>query len=163
MKILKKRLFASFIDHLIIAIIMALIQYFFPWFFDNMLGAFPILMIYSPIVLRDLIFGNASIGKKMLGIRVYDIRTWKKPSVGLSILRAAASITVVQVIMYRSMRVTGDFIDVFDWERDHLHTMVIDKNVYLRLRNEAEKMKGDFAKNMTDLYNSYLSGIYIKE
>ena len=62
----------------------------------------------------------------------------------------------------KSKFVDGGVISLFDWERDTLGTRVIDKRVYKELESIAKNRNGDFAKNMTELYNEYLRSLYLK-
>ena len=161
MKVLKKRFFAMLIDSLIMAVILLVLSKF--GFIKEDARRIDYLWLLIVFPSRDIIFRNASIGKKLLGLRVYDTN-WLAPNLIVLYKRSIATMTLSSGVAHKSKLIgDGNLISVFDFERDKLGTFVIDKNVYAKLKAEAETMNGDFCKNMTDLYNTYLRSIYMKE
>ena len=159
MKILKKRAIAYLIDAFIYGFIVEFFRFIVLKLPNNPNWWLP--LVFLPIFCRDVLFKNASIGKKLIGIAIYD-NDWKSPRIPLLIKRSLLVSTVGYVILLRSYSMHGDKISVIDWERDTLGTRVIDKKLFKRISEEASAMDGDYAKNMTELYNAYLRGIYIK-
>ena len=159
MKILKKRAIACLIDAFIYGFIVELFRLIVFKMPTDPGWWVPLLIL--PFICRDVLFKNASIGKKIMGIAIYD-NYWKSPKITLLIKRSLLVSTVGYVILLRSYGMHGDKISVIDWERDTLGTRVIDKKIFKKLSEEARTQEGDYAKNMTELYNAYLRGIYIK-
>lgn len=159
MKIIKKRVLALLVDSFILGSIIAILQLIFPdLFLDNVFWA---CLIVVPFVCRDFVFRNASIGKKLFGIAIYD-KNWKKPTFILLLKRSFLTATVGYVLAWKYRFIDGNTLLLIDWERETLGTMVIDKKVYNELSFTAEQNSGDFAKNMTELYNEYLRRLYSK-
>ena len=158
MKILTKRIFAVFVDGHIHAFIVAGIQFLLPeWFTEYYLTAFLII----PFFFKDLLFKNASLGKIIFGLRIYD-KNWEKPKLRVLTLRAAYTFTMGCVKLQRLIMLGGSYIEIFDWEREKFGTCVIDKKVYRKLALIAREQGGDFAHNMTELYTAYLRDMYVK-
>ena len=159
MKIIKKRAFALLIDSFIFGSVVAGLQLIFP----NLLKDRGILLIFLfiPFFCRDIVFGNASPGKRILGISIYSTN-WEKPSLKTLILRSFCTATVVYVLLIKSKLVGGNVMAAIDWERDKIGTYVIDAKVYGELQKEAKEMNGQFPENMTELYNTYLRDLYCK-
>jgi len=153
MKIIKKRAFASLIDGFLFATPIALLQLKFP----NLLAGkgWMLAIIFIPFLLRDVVFRNASIGKRLLGIAIYT-KDWEKPSLKCLMLRSFCTATVSYVRLCSG----GNKLSVLDWERDTLGAYVIDMKVYKELSEKANQMNGEFPKNMSDLYNAYLRNLY---
>ena len=157
MKIIKKRSIAALIDAFIMGMILVLFEAVFKSF-NIKIGNWD-LLLFIPCFCRDCLFGNASIGKKILGIAIYDDK-WKRPGVKKLFLRSLLMSTVGYALFLKFKFVDGSLISILDWERDKFGTRVIDKKVLKRLSEEAQKQKGDFAQNMTELYNAYLRSLY---
>ena len=160
MKILKKRALAFLIDGFMFSILWVYGQSFLLNWFPNA-GKIINIILFVPLFFKDLVFRNASIGKKLLGIEIYN-DDWKSPSFGTLIKRAFLMTTIGYVLFFKSKFVDGEIISLFDWEREHLHTRVIDKKVLKNLQEQAQQEKGEYKANMTKLYNEYLIGIYMK-
>ncbi len=89
MKILTKRFVAYFIDVMIFAIIY---HFAFYEIIDRIPDALLFLTV-SPLLLKDIIFRNASIGKVMMGISIYST-SWKKPPVWKLACRSFLTMTI---------------------------------------------------------------------
>ena len=155
MKIIKKRAFASLIDEFLFATPIALLQLKFP----DLLAVegWVLGILFIPFLLRDVVFRNASIGKRLFGIAIYT-KDWKKPSIKCLMMRSFCTATV----SYVSLCAGKDMLSVLDWERDTLGAYVIDMKVYKELSEKALEMSGDFSQNMSELYNAYLRDLYAK-
>ena len=155
MKIIKKRVFAALIDGFLFATPIALLQLKFP---NLLVGkGWTLVILFIPFLLRDIVFRNASIGKRLFGIAIYT-KDWKKPSIKCLMLRSFCTATV----SYVSLCTGKDKLSVLDWERDTLGAYVIDMKIYKELYEKALEMSGDFSKNMSELYNAYLRDLYAK-
>jgi len=69
-------------------------------FFD--LGIISYLILFLPLFCKDMLFRNASLGKKIMGISIFD-RNWKKPSFPLLFKRAFLTLTVGYMICCKSI------------------------------------------------------------
>ncbi|MBQ8719985.1 MAG: RDD family protein [Clostridia bacterium] len=159
MKILKKRALAAIIDVFVLGLIIGFVQFLNPNLFGD--KGYLLILFIIPLFLRDILFRNASLGKVLCRISVYD-NDWKAPSLWLLIKRSFLTATIGYGIFMKSKFIDGGIVSLFDWERDALGTRVIDKRVYKELEIIAKNRNGDFAKNMTELYNEYLRGLYLK-
>ena len=164
MKVLKKRTIAFMIDTFIFAFLIAgfmeLLKSWNPDIEKLIITIFDFSLL-SLFILRDLVFRNASLGKIIMGLRIYDDK-WEKPSVFAIIKRSAITSFGGMAVMYKELFVNGNFISVFDLEANHAHTRVIDKKVYETIKKEIQDNPGDFANKMTEAYNSYLRDCYSK-
>ena len=159
MKIMKKRVIAYAIDTFIIGLLLAIGRLNIQILNNNTLIAILILLLVS---LKDIVFKNASIGKLILGIKIYNI-DWTIPTTLTLMKRSLLTSFVGGLIYYKAKTIDGNLITVTDWERDHLKTTVIDKKVYERLKAEAVSLGGDWRQNMTELYKNYLMSLYLKQ
>ena len=160
MKILKKRAFACAIDSFILGSIIATIQLVIPNLLIGKSDIFNLLIIF-PFFCRDFTFKGASIGKKMLGIRVYD-KNWKSPSFSSLLKRSILTYTIGFLIFCKARFIDGSIIDLIDWERDKIGTRVVDNKVFAKLSEEAKQLDGDYAENMSKLYDEYVRTLYLK-
>lgn len=158
MDIMKKRAFALLIDGVLLGVYYETIRHVLPgWYFK--LGSIGYAILLSVFFLKDIVFKNASIGKKIMGIQIFDER-WENPSFFRLIKRSFMISTVGFAKMWKTKFMSGEILTIFDYEREKLGTSVIDNKVYFELKSQAEIMRGDFSKNMTDLYNEYLRSKY---
>ena len=164
MKVLKKRAVAIVIDSFVIGFLLAgAMELFKSWSpsTDNFFTTIIALSLMLLQLLRDLLFRNASLGKMIMGLRIYD-DNWEKPSVFAIIKRSAITSFAGLAIMYKAIFMTGNYLTLFDCEANYAHTRVIDKKVFKKLKKEIADIPGDFAKKMTEAYNSYLRDCYSK-
>jgi hypothetical protein len=116
------------------------------------------LFLLVPYFLKELTFRNASIGKKIMGLVIYD-SDWNLLSPLKTVARTIFMMTVGDAT-YGLMGYTKfkreKRIAFIEWELKHVKTQVVEKKVYKKLKAEAEQMDGDFKENMTTLYNKYL-------
>lgn len=159
MKIFKKRVLALAIDTILLSLFVVGMQQLLLNLSLARSGSVILLLI--PFIFRDLVFRNASIGKKILGLAVYD-KNWRKPKCGVLILRSFSSMTIEYgILMYKSKPFKRGIISIFDWEREKLGTRVIDKKIFKELESKAKNQSGYFEDNMTELYNEYLRSLYL--
>ena len=159
MKIFKKRVIALLIDSFVIGLFIVSLLGAFPFMYDYDIVLVAIILV--PLSLRDLVFRNASIGKKLLRISIYDMN-WKKPDFITLIKRSLLSPTVGYLSLFKFWTVDKDVYLIFSWERNVLKTQVIDDKVYKELAEQAKNMQGDFIPNMNELYDMYLKDFYQK-
>ena len=117
------------------------------------------LLVLTPILLRDVVFFKRSIGKRIFGLYIFD-SNWEKPQFSLLIKRGVLSYLIGIIKVSVAFRVTADYIHFFDWERDKLKAIVIEKNVYRRLKEQATENGYFDPKKMTFLYNEYLMQMF---
>ena len=117
-------------------------------------------------VFKDCIFINGSLGKKIMGLVVYNAN-WQRPRFVHSLKRTVctnfiAPFMLTKAFIFLSGPDHVDKLRFFSWEKNVLNSFVIDKKVYKKLKAEAEIMDGNYADNMTELYMMYLRDIYSK-
>ena len=156
MKILAKRAVATLIDGFIYGFVH------FLTFYNLNLPEALVFVELVPFFFKDIVFRNASIGKMMMGISIYNI-DWKKPKFWTLVLRSFAVSSIGFVKHMVEMKTYGNKMAVIDWERDKIGTFVIDNKKYMEIFERVKEKNGDFASNMTELYNQYLRGIYLNE
>lgn len=165
-KLLFKRIIALIVDCFVCASILSLISLFlnYPsWFFvfEFSVYAIPIslpsigfYLVLLAIIFKDCLFRNASIGKKIVGLVIYD-KNWSIPKINVLLKRTIVMSTIGFVMFWR-FKFEGNLISFFTWERNVLKTQVVDKKTYKKIKNDAYTMDGIFEKNMSELYNLYL-------
>lgn len=160
MNIIAKRVTALLIDALLFGIFYTIIIHFFPSYFWN-LGSISYVIVFIPFLFKDCVFKNSSIGKKILGIQIYDAN-WKTLNVILMLKRTVCMQTVGYIIFIKIkfLGKRSDIMTFFDWERERLKTIVIDKKVFDRLNQEADRLPGNHVENLTKLYNNFLRKNY---
>ena len=159
MKILKKRAIALLIDGFIWGVIDTVaIRPFYLLIPDGWknLAAFIVL---CPLFFRDIVFRNASIGKKLVGIAVYDEK-WECPRFGKMILRSAVMLSLGYVWLIIITITGGDKTDVLRWETERFGTRVVSKKDLKKWREEAKSLPGDLNENTSRLYDEYLKKMY---
>ncbi len=99
-----KRIFAFLIDYFLVALISFSLIFFTYIFFSSqfypeywLYPSVKMFSLYSPWlgalsafllpIFRDVIFGGASLGKRIMGLRIVKMGTNEKPSVGILLLR----------------------------------------------------------------------------
>ena len=156
-KILKKRIVASIIDSIIVASYIAILQLALPqwyaWCLDKF-GGLILIVLLIPYFLKDLIFRNASIGKMIEGIAIYD-DNWKRPNPFLLIKRSFIMLTVGYVKFIKTKFTSGNLLTFFDWEMDDLNTRVVDKKFFKYMESQLND-KEDRATQMSRMYSEYL-------
>jgi hypothetical protein len=159
---LEKRILAILIDGFVFGAIYTLLKDFVipePFF---KLGLISYLILFIPLFCKDMLFGNASLGKKVMGIKIYTT-DWKKPTPLLLFKRALFMMTKGYLIWMKSTFAEKNDIAVFDYEREVLGTYAIEDAVCQKLKKEANAKSGSFESNMSELYTAYLRSLYLKQ
>ena len=160
MGIFKKRFFALLIDSFIQGSFFVVCQAVFLKHFSE-LGNVADLILLVPFFFKDLAFRNASFGKKLMGIVVFDDR-WQVPQRLILVKRTVLMSTVGFCLAWKAKFIDGSIISLFDWESQCLKTQVIERKVLKKIQEEADKQNGDRAVAMTNLYSNYLRMLYVK-
>ncbi len=160
MKILKKRAFAFLIDVLLYG------MFFVPAtkllaFLNNHHGAFFYIVFLAPFFFRDIVFRNASIGKKIMGIGIFSI-DWKYISPWVLLKRSLLMTSVGYLYLWKSVFIEHNTIALFDWERECLETRVVDLKVVDQLKESISKTETSKENKLSLLYDQYLRSIYIQ-
>ena len=159
MKILKKRAIALIVDSSLIAFVFAGIDYILG--LSVLEFQFFKVLFYMIFFFKDIVFKNASIGKKIMGIEIYDLE-WKVPNIMKLFVRSMLINTIGIIYVWKAKFIDGSMIYLIDFERERCKTRVIDKKILEKLRKEARAMEGNENENLTKLYDEYLRSIYIK-
>ena len=163
MKITTLRAAAFFFDTLLFAFCLGGIFFAFDINGKTFYGTLIMIVLFIPFFFKDCIFKNASIGKKIFGIRIYS-KTWQ-PLSPFSIFKRNVVMLTIGYLMYfksKALNPTSGMLDLIDWERKRLGTVVIEKDIFQKLSQEAIEKKGDYAENMTRLYGEFLRDSYSK-
>lgn len=157
MKNLKKRAIAFFVDAFVIAGIFELSKLVMD---KNGLGYYnktTYILLLLCLVFRDALFRNASLGKKLVGLAVYDEK-WSKPRISRLVVRATLSLSVGYIILIKCKLTDGNLLPFFDFERDHLRARTVDK----KLLKDLCACTTDDPAQITRAYDDYLRMIYGK-
>ena len=160
MKILTKRAIALLIDAFVYGLIYVLCQKLLQNWHEN-LSSLVYFILFVPFFFKDVIFKNASLGKKIMKIYIFNDE-WQPPKAFVLVKRAFLMQTVGYVLFWRLKHFDDNMISFFDWERDSLKTRVIEKKVYIMLQKEIGIGAKDYSSKMTNRYNGYLRNLYIK-
>ena len=156
MKIFKKRFIAFVIDLLILGCLIFILKQFV----TIRKNSFEYAALFLPLFFRDFIFKGASIGKAIVGIRIYG-KEWESPSFFLLLKRSVlTSFFVVRALLHDGKILGSDVVFVYYLERDKLGTKVIDKKVFKRINSEARLLSGSYIENMNKLYDDYMKSLY---
>ena len=156
MKIFKKRFFAFLIDLLLLACIIYVMKHAFGIRKNTIQYA----LLLLPFFVRDFTFKGASIGKMIMGIRIYNSE-WRTPSYGLLLKRSF----VVSWVMFdnyidKGYYIGEDILYLYKREKAKLGTPVVDKKVYRELAIKAQSIEGYYPDVMQNLYEEYLKDLY---
>ena len=160
------RLTAELIDEFLLVIILVIFtsidspDWFWMITFDS---GIPFLSLTIPSIggaillfyffTKDLMFKNASLGKRMMGLIILDDK-WNVPN-AKQIFKRGVTMTVMGMVVYSKTYMTeGDFEG---WELSKSHTRVMPKSTFERLKGIAQKTSGSFEDNMDILYYQLLS------
>ena len=165
MKIYKKRTYADRIDVAVYILFLTIVAGFFPSHLLHKDFLFYLLIFY-PINLSDFVFKGASIGKKIMGIRLYD-KNWKSPSYKL-LFRSRIHIGFVRHMRWKHRLhpkweyYDTTFLDIIDLEREKYGIRLVDNKVFKRLSEEAKLREGRWEDNMSRMYDEYIMCVYSK-
>lgn len=162
MDILRKRAIAAAIDSLMYGSVVATLSILFSdiWMFLLDTSSLIVALFFLPLFMRDMLFGNASMGKKIMGIEIYDL-DWQKPALKKLVVRSFFTNTIGISYFWKAKFNDGNMLSVIDFEREKCQTRVVDKKVLKKLQEEAKSLKGDFNKNLSQLYDEYLRNCYL--
>ena len=158
MKILKKRAIASVIDSFIYGMLLEMFMRCFPSL--RMTNGIVYLIMLMPFFARDIVFKNASIGKKIMGIEIYD-KTWNVPKFHVLFKRSLVTNMFLYLLLYKAFFTDKNYLIALNIEYEKLGTFVIDKKFLKRLKEEAQiSNRFDEKKDLTQLYLEYLKNVY---
>lgn len=110
------------------------------------------LLLCFCIFFKDLLFGNASLGKRIMGIIILDDK-WQVPT-KVKILKRGTMKTFMSLFVYSKMSVSGGNFE--GWELSRMGMRVVLKSTFEELKQEALDMNGSFEDNMDILYYKLL-------
>lgn len=156
MNILVKRLFAFIIDLLILGCFILILKQFTTIEKLSLKYASLFLLLFF----RDFTFKGASVGKKIMRIRIYDSQ-WNKPSFFLILKRTCVLIYVNFDTVFQRGDIAGEgVIDAIAREYKATGTRVVENNIFKKISAEAKKLDGKWSDNMSKLYNEYIRNLY---
>lgn len=156
MNILVKRLFAFIIDLLILGCFILILKQFTT--IEKLSLKYASLFLL--LLFRDFTFKGASIGKKIMRIRIYDSQ-WNKPSFFLVLKRTCVLIYVNFDTVFQRGDIVGEgVIDAIAREYKATGTRVVENNIFEKISAEAKKLDGNWSDNMSKLYNEYIRNFY---
>lgn len=113
--------------------------------------SFGTIIVLIPIIFKDFLFKNASVGKKIMGLIIVD-DNWRTPNFKAMIKRGIIMPTFGYI---KLLSVGVKSMDFENWELDTLKTRVIRKSLYINMKERCKIKNGDFKYNMDDLYKTY--------
>ena len=159
MKILKKRILAFAIDCFVLLQIVGILDFFLYYLFSLETTVHYIIFLIL-FLFRDMTFKNASIGKKIMNIQIFNDH-WDVPRPILLIKRSFFMTSVGFIIFFKSVILDKSRISIFDFEKKHLHTWVIDKTIFNELLKNAQIGNEEYHLQMNRLYAAYLRDNYM--
>lgn len=159
MEIFAKRRIADGLDYFLFALILALFRVLrIPFLGEIHDPLFYLIMIY-PIEMRDFLFKGASLGKVIVGIRIYD-QNWKKPSYATLLRR---ELFISHLIGLRANYHSPHKITKYEiilTEKNKFFTRVVDRKMFKKFDQMAKTLPGRWEDNMSDLYDMYIADVY---
>lgn len=158
-RLFTKRLFALLMDVFAFAYFYETFRIYIATFisFTNSWGYFIVIL---PLIMRDLFFRNASLGKKLMGLVIVDEK-WSNPSVFTVIKRTTVITSFGHLLLYRlrtlhtNMETT--LIAEQKWELEHLKARVVEKKICLAIKEKATVNGYADIGVMHQLYEQYLT------
>lgn len=128
MSIIKKRAFAFAIDCFVYAAFMVAFQKLLPSVYNWIVieGSILKIILAFPLCIKDIVFRNASIGKKIFRLAVVN-EEMKPPSPVKLMIRAFIMTTVGYILFWKNIILKEDMSSLVSFEKDKLKTMVIEK------------------------------------
>ena len=158
-KLFRKRIVAYLVDVMIFALCYEMLRKYI-LVFVSVTGAWGYFLIVPPFfIFRDLLFKNASIGKKLLGLVVVDDK-WSKPNFFTITKRAAITVTLGQVLYFKlkGQSESRDYarLAFAEWEYRHLKTRVVERHIFNTIKEKAAGNNGNADVDTMDLlYERY--------
>ena len=160
MKISSRRILASLIDYLIIGAfisifsIVGLPNWF--WSVSFQIGFIPaslpslgVVVILLVLVLKDLLFKNASFGKRMMGLMIVDDE-WRIPNLKAMLKRGFLMPVWGYIVFIIAVIRDNDFES---WELKRLKTRVVEVKIYHELKHQCDLTTGEYKRHMDRLYD----------
>lgn len=160
-RLFHKRIIAYFLDIWIFFVFFELIRNYIEVFITitDSWGYF--IVVAVPLCIRDLVFRNSSIGKKIMGLIVVNAN-WTTPDVLTVIKRTTVTASLGYMLLFRLRALNEDWETALfaelEWEYTRLKTRVVEKEVYKKLQEEASINKKIDVDAMNRLYDQYLYG-----
>lgn len=151
-------MFAYLIDGFVFAFFYEAFREYLAWFIE-ITDSWGCFLVFSPFMIRDFWFRNASIGKKVLGLVVVD-ENWLTPRISQvikrSILTSIFGVVLLAKLLLRNKEKKFAFLAEAEWEYTHLKVRVVEKEVYNRLKSQASINGIVNVDIMNQLYEEYL-------
>ena len=125
MRLLFKRGIALIIDGFLFGLLYVPCEWYISNRFQS-IGSFGYLILFLPFFLKDLAFGKVSIGKKILGLQIFDINC-QKPKSLILIKRAILMSSLGYLVLLKAIFIENNIVSFFDWEERVLKTRVVEK------------------------------------
>lgn len=157
MKIIYKRCIAAMIDTFMFGICFVCLEKLLPDWFDwfKNLRTIGYIILLLPFYFKDLIFKNASLGKKMFGLSIYTT-DWNKPSFFKTVKRSVITNVVGYLYFLKLFMLRENKLLLYEWEKKQLNTFVIENKVYKGIKEIAKASGNPNADIMNRLYDEYL-------
>ena len=160
---MNKRITAYIIDYFLIAVLLVLCGISnlpdWVWWISFNIGEVPVTLpsfgfpfLITPFVLKDCVYGNASIGQKSMGLVIVDEK-WGRPSFKVMMKRGFLLLSI-GIPTYILSKTNGMDFEV--WEYEKTKTRVIEKELYEKMKRVCEEKPGDYKQNMDDYYNNHI-------
>lgn len=156
-RLFRKRAVALLADGFVFAIFYELLRRYIT-VFVSITDSWGYFIVFIPLILRDLCFRNCSVGKKLTGLIVVDDK-WSVPSVSTVAKRSAVA-TLGHVLLFRfkvhnkSWKMACH--DELEWEYSQLNARVVEKKVFMALKEKASVNGVLDITKMDQLYEEHL-------
>ncbi|MBR2634560.1 MAG: RDD family protein [Clostridia bacterium] len=124
MEVLRKRLIAFFFDALILGVFYSIFKRIFLWL--NMEpNSISYFLFISPFFFKDIVFRNASVGKKIVGLAIYN-KDGSIPNFKLLIKRSFLMTTIGYLYFCKGFFVDKKYYSaLIEWEEKTFGTKVV--------------------------------------
>lgn len=160
-KLFYKRVFAYLIDGILFAFCYELLRNYID-IFIKFTGSWGYFLVFIPLIIRDVWFMNASLGKKILGLVVVD-DNWLVPRLSTIVKRSAFTATLGFALLAKLKTKNYDkrqiLLSEMEWECQHLKARVVEKKVYRELKAQALNGENIDVDVMNQLYYQHLGAV----
>ena len=154
-KLFYKRIFAYLIDGFVFAFCYEMLRDYIVIFIKTT-HSWGYFLVFLPLIIRDVWFMNASLGKKILGLVVVD-DNWLAPHFSTILKRSAFTGTLGFALLAKLKCKNHEIIlSEMEWECRYLKARVVEKKVYNKLKTQALVGGNIDADVMNQLYYQYL-------